>query len=159
MAQSQVTARVIAAKATEFVKPSAGAKDYARSLMIVAPRYPRPSARARPRPSNTRHALLAIMGVLAVFAVAFLIMNPKSPFRAPHLAESEADAELYTGTIQLAPSRSNLCRQLTFDNRTGMLHDKGSANCDKPIFAANGAEPERYWRNNIERVREGFIHR
>lgn len=103
------------------------------------------------------------MGVLAVFAVAFLLMSPKnpfnSPFRAPHLAEADADAELYTGTIQLGPSRSNLCRQLTFDNRTGELHDKGSANCDRLTVAANGGEPERYWRNNIERVREGFVHR
>ncbi len=99
------------------------------------------------------------MGVLAVFAVAFLIMNPKGPFRTPHPAESEADAELYTGTIQLAPTRSNLCRQLAFDNRTGELHDKGSSPCDQLAAAANGGEPERYWRNNIERVREGFIHR
>lgn len=127
--------------------------------MIVAPRYPRPSARARRRPGNARHALLAIMGVVAVFAVAFLIMSPKSPFRVSLLAPSDIDAELYTGTIQLAASRSSLCRQMTFDNRTGTLHDKGLAPCDRLASAAAGGEPERYWRNNIDKVRQGFVNR
>ena len=134
--------------------------------MIIAPRYPRPAARARPHPGNARHAALAVLGVLAVFAMAFLFMSPKSPFsatfnpfRPQHTTEPEADAELYTGTIQFAPSRSNLCRQMTFDNRTGELHDKGSTPCDRLAAAANASTPERYWRNNIERVREGFIHR
>jgi hypothetical protein len=101
--------------------------------------------------------MLAAAGLLAVFAVALLTAKTNNWFRSSHPAEAEADAELYTGTILLAPSRSNLCRRMTFDNRTGELHDKGSAPCDKPALAANGgAQPDRYWRSNIDQVRESF---
>ena len=73
------------------------------------------------------------------------------------LALADADAEIYTGTIQLPPTRGNLCRRMTFDNKTGELHDKGLGSCAES--AANGGPPERYWRSNIEQVRKGFAGR
>lgn len=105
-----------------------------------------------------RQAMLASICVLAVFGAAFLFASPKSPLRTTLPVEAGGDAELYTGTIQLAPSRTNLCRRMSFDNRSGEMRDKGMARCAATL-AESGNEPERYWRRNIDRVREGFVNR
>jgi hypothetical protein len=78
-------------------------------------------------------------------------------WRAPVLiSEAEGDPELYTGTIQLAPSPASRCRRIGFDNRSGELQDLGTVLCgvaleDEEIAAARP--------RNLDLVREGFRNR
>jgi hypothetical protein len=120
-------------------------------------RFARPKRRAE---IWSRQAILAC--ALAALATGFILAGATQCLRtAPQQqAEIESDAELYTGTIQLAPSRTNICRRMTFDNRSGQMQEHGSVLCGGPVaVAAAEAQAERSRVRSLDLVREGFRNR
>ena len=123
-----------------------------RALFVAANlpvRFPRP----KPRAANHRQALLASFGVLAVIAAAFAAVNSQYLFSPASLIKTPSEAQLYTGSIQLAPSRDNVCRRLAFDNRSGRMQELNTVPCG----AATAAESEVPAQGSrIDRIRDGF---
>lgn len=121
--------------------------------MFVAANLPVRFPRPKPRPPNTRQAVLASLGVLAVFAAAFIAVDGKYLFPSASLVKTQTEAELYTGSIQLAPSRDNVCRRLAFDNRSGRMQELGAVPCGAAAAAESEVPPQG---SRIDRIRDGF---
>jgi hypothetical protein len=60
------------------------------------------------------------------------------PQKAATPKPERSAAEIYTGSIIIVPPTGENCQQLTIDNRTGEMRDKGFVNC----YAA-ASPPER----------------
>lgn len=122
------------------------------------PRFPRPGGR-RSAAGGRRHVVLIAAAALAVLAAAVVLAQMEGLFghRAATIAVS--DAELYGGTIQLAASGANLCRRLSFDNRSGELLDRGVARCRPPGAAQDGSGERQPAGNNLDQIRDGFLRR
>jgi hypothetical protein len=124
-----------------------------RAMLPPMPNLPVRFPRPRRRPANYRQALLASLGVLAVFGAAFFAVDGKYLFPSAPPARTQTEAELYAGSIQLAPSRENRCRHMTFDNRSNRVFELGSVPCG----AATAAEPEAPPQGSrLDRIRDAF---
>jgi hypothetical protein len=114
--------------------------------------------RAKRRPENARQAWLVGLCALAAFGAALFAANAGHLFRpAPHPLPRSA-AELYTGSIQLAPSRESRCRRMAFDNRSGQMHDRGTVLCGAAALTESGTAPGQA-PSKLDRIREGFRNR
>ena len=124
--------------------------------VMLFPNLPVRFPRARPRAADKSQAWLASLCVLTVFGAAFMAMNSKYLFRTAPPAQTQSVAELYTGSIQLAPSRENRCRRMSFDNRSGRMQDLGTVSCG----AATAVEPEVPPQGSrIDQIRDAFRNR
>ena len=72
------------------------------------------------------------IGLLAYLdsSISFSLHRP-----APAPPQAVADAELYTGSIVVVPSRGDRCWQMMLDNRTGRMWEGGYVDCDNVVGA------------------------
>jgi hypothetical protein len=104
-----------------------------------------------------RKAHVALAGVCLIFAITVghaLFKTFQSHFSTP-VARIESDAEMRTGTIRLAPTRGDLCRELEFDNPSGRFRDKGLKPCDGPAVQNQSDRPI----TTFDKVRDSFNNR
>jgi hypothetical protein len=86
----------------------------------------------------------------------FLLKDAAEAFRTPAADDGAAHRSV---TIRLA-REGDLCRQVTIDNKTGQMTDKGRLPCDK----ATPTDPkeqlkERYSGGRLDAIRNSFTAR
>ncbi len=114
-------------------------------------RFPRPTKRA----GTNRQAVFTWASAAVIIGIISLAGVKQFSSPAPVAAAAPESGELYTGTIQLAPSRANRCRRMTFDNRSGGLEEGATVPCGDALEAEKAEPP----RPRLELVREGFRNR
>jgi hypothetical protein len=118
---------------------------------LSAPRH----HRARQRARHVREALLSIVALAAVFAVGLMLLGTYNPFKSTPTARP-GQGETTTATITLAPDRSERCKRLLFDNRSGAFQDAGTANCAATALPPDVAEGGGPSTAHLDRIRESF---
>jgi len=63
--------------------------------------------------------------------------------------------EIYTGSILFVPNDGRICRQILFDNRTGLLSDNGLVDCEQAYHQEGSKYPKQWSRARV--ISEGFI--
>ena len=111
--------------------------------------------RERPRARNVREAILSITALAVVLGIGFMLI--KAPLESGPVAR---DGNITTATIRLAPDRTEHCRHLMFDNRTGAFQDAGTMFCGAaseppPQTAVGGAISGAH----LGRIRDSFRSR
>jgi hypothetical protein len=115
----------------------------------VEPRYSRASIRAARARSRRRWFMRDIprtylLVVWLGFGVAILVYandwHPSGWSALRHEAAikppQRPQAESYTGSIIIVPTRGDFCWQRMLDNRTGKMWDKGYVNCEEAVSRA-----------------------
>jgi hypothetical protein len=101
--------------------------------------------------------LLFLVIVVAAFLIPSRSLFSTSPPPPAPLVQS--DGALRTGTIQLAPTRGNLCPQLELDNKSGGLREKGLKPCDPPAVPVERNVGPQHRYNSLNQVRDSFNKR
>src|SRR5947209_11938046 len=129
-----------------------------RPPVRMPPRFPRPAGR-RPRGGTDKgRSVLAVAGVAAVLAMAAILAHLQGWIGPLAPSDPSDGAKAYAGTIQLAASRANLCRRLTFDNRDAVVRDSGLVRCG-PSAVTQGATDAQVGGSNLDQIRAGFLRR
>jgi hypothetical protein len=116
------------------------------------------AAQLNRRAGDAVRTALALFGLALVLAIGLFLLGTR-PFNAPPPNARTGDGEIRIGTIFLAPDDDNFCRQLTFDNTSGQMHDKGSVPCSGAEAGETRDRSERRFNSHIDTVREGFRNR
>jgi hypothetical protein len=66
-----------------------------------------------------------------LFATQHIELKHSAP--QPKKTPNEDD-EIYTGSILFVPNNGKVCRQLLFDNRTGLINDNGLVDCEQAYY-------------------------
>jgi hypothetical protein len=110
----------------------------------------RSNARARGRERSRQMVFLAAIG--SVLAVGLFVAGElKVGQFLPRLSLSKpvptpTEDEIYTGSILYLPNDGTTCRQLLFDNRTGLFRDNGLVDCEQAYYRGTG-ESANLWPN------------
>jgi hypothetical protein len=65
--------------------------------------------------------------------------------------------ETYTGSVLYMPQEGRNCRQMLFDNQTGLFTDNGSVDCDNAAYRGVDGNLSKQWSSNRARViADGF---
>jgi hypothetical protein len=114
----------------------------------------RSKRRPRGRERRRQMAVLAVIG--AILAAGLLAKKEIEITRSsaePAIAPS--DDEIYTGSILFVPDDGRICRQILFDNRTGLLNDNGLVDCERAYYQGQSKYPKQWSRARI--ISEGFL--
>jgi len=66
-----------------------------------------------------------------------------------------SDDEIYTGSILFVPNDGKICRQLLFDNRTGLMNDNGLVDCQHAYYR-NAADRQGSAAGRAQIISESF---
>jgi hypothetical protein len=80
---------------------------------------------------SDRSRLLMVLAISMTIASAGLFATQHIDLKhsATQLKKTPNDDEIYTGSILFVPNDGKICRQLLFDNRTGLINDNGLVDC------------------------------
>jgi hypothetical protein len=67
-------------------------------------------------------------------------------------AKLPSDDEIYTGSILFVPNDGKICRQLLFDNRTGLINDNGLVDCGHAYYQSVNDIPAQWSAASRARV-------
>ena len=113
-----------------------------------------PSRAAKPA-EYAAYGVLAGVCLIFVFVVGLTLLMPRQSLFSTHPLRSESDAEMRTGTIRLAPTHDDLCRELEFDNPSGRFRDRGLTPCGESAAQNESNQPA----TPFDKIREGFNNR
>jgi hypothetical protein len=108
----------------------------------LAPKYPRPSERRRPRPRSAwRQGIIAATALVVCVTLAAFGADEFLIHRDAAAAVAAASARsLYVGSILFYPELGNRCHQLYFDNRNGKYADNGAVDCTRAAAEATAKD-------------------
>jgi hypothetical protein len=92
-------------------------------------------------------ALLA----LGLLASGGYVVSKKRP--AP-VVTALNDDEIYTGSILYMPDEGRICRQILFNNLTGLLSDNGKVDCERAAY--HGDDNMRLSSARVRVISTGF---
>jgi hypothetical protein len=117
--------------------------------------------RERPRHGELSRQTLVLVAfgtllALGLLASAGYFISKQRP--APVLAAANDD-EIYTGSILYMPDEGKFCRQILFDNLTGLLSDNGKVDCDRAAYRGTDGTPKRWSSARVQVISSGFRDR
>jgi hypothetical protein len=68
------------------------------------------------------------------------------------------DAEIYTGSILFELNDGKICRQLFFDNRTGLTNDHGMVDCARAYYRGINGVPMQLSAARAQVISDSFRH-
>jgi hypothetical protein len=124
-------------------------------------RLPRPSKAHAPARDGVRQAVV-VLAIGALVGLGLLATDEYVTVRqraaAAAAAAAQSDGEIYTGSILFMPDNGNICRQLLFDNHTGLFTDNGNVDCERAAYQSP-AEPKRWSAARVRVISDGFRQR
>jgi hypothetical protein len=78
--------------------------------------------------------MVLIVSLAIVSAGLFASQHIEMTDPAAQPKKPPTDDEIYTGSILFVPNDGEICRQLLFDNRTGLIKDNGPVNCEHAYY-------------------------
>jgi hypothetical protein len=75
---------------------------------------------------------------------------------AAALGKTSGVGEIYTGSILYMPDEGRLCRQILFDNHTGLLTDNGSVDCEHAAYRGTDNTPKQWSAARARVISTGF---
>jgi hypothetical protein len=69
------------------------------------------------------------------------------------------DDEIYTGSILFVPNDGKICRQLLFDNRTGLINNNGFVDCEHAYYQSTNEVPMQWSAARARVIGESFRRR
>ena len=114
----------------------------------------RSKRRSRGRERSRRLVVLAAIGAVVA---AGLFAKKEIGIRRSSAEQVIAPSgdEIYTGSILFVPNDGRICRQILFDNRTGLLSDNGLVDCEQAYHQEGSKYPKQWSRARV--ISEGFI--
>ncbi len=83
----------------------------------------------------------------------------KRQHEAAVAAATQGDDEIFTGSILYMPDEGRLCRQILFDNHTGILTDNGNVDCERAAYHSAGGTAKQWSAARMHVISTGFRDR
>jgi hypothetical protein len=78
--------------------------------------------------------MVLIVSVAIISAGVFASRHIEITHTTTQSKKPPSDDEIYTGSILFVPDDGKICRQLLFDNRTGLINDNGLVDCQHAYY-------------------------
>ena len=102
--------------------------------------------------------MLVLGTTLAIGLVAAdAYMKARQPTTAA-IAAAQSDDETYTGSILYMPDTGRVCRQVLFDNQSGLFTDNGYVDCERAAYRSPN-EPKLWSVARVQVISTGFRQR
>jgi hypothetical protein len=75
---------------------------------------------------------------------------------AAALASAASGEGIYTGSILYMPEEGKICRQILFDNHTGLLSDNGKVDCERATYQGADSTPKQWSFARVRVISSGF---
>ena len=118
---------------------------------------PRAKIGLRPREGRQTFIVVAVGACLSLGLLAsggYIVSHQQ-----PTPAAAPGDNKIYTGSILYMPYEGKICRQLLFDNHTGLLSDNGTVDCERAAYQSMDNTPKRWSFARMRVISSGFRDR
>jgi hypothetical protein len=108
-------------------------------------------------PSQLITVLIAITVIAVIMAAGlFATQHFEMAQSSARQAKLPSDDEIYTGSILFVPNDGIICRQLFFDNRTGLVTDNGLVDCLHAYYQDATGVPIQWSAARAQVISESF---
>ena len=101
-------------------------------------------------------ALIACVGLGLFTSGEYVLGRQRSEVA---VAAALSDDEINTGSILYMPYEGKICRQILFDNQTGLLSDNGRVDCETAAYRSLDNTPKSWSFARLRVISTGFRDR
>ena len=110
------------------------------------------------RGSERSRMMIVLVTMAAIMATGLFATRRIEIAQSSTTAPAQpSDAEIYTGSILFELNDGKICRQLFFDNRTGLTNDHGMVDCARAYYRGVGV-PMQLSAARAQVISDGFRH-
>jgi hypothetical protein len=97
-----------------------------------------------------------LLGTALFVTGGYLTTKQRAVAPEPGVAQTQTDAEIYTGSILYMPDEGRVCHQLLFQNLTGRFVDNGYVDCLGAAYLESEGPPKRMSTARVKVISSGF---